>query len=74
MTKTRSVTKFPIPRDLASALASDPRAQRLFGALPPSHQREYVKHIDEAKKPQTRQRRIASAVKMVVVRADSTAQ
>src|ERR1700682_3279565 len=30
--------------------------------LPPSHQQEYLEHIAEAKKDQTRRRRIAAAV------------
>ena len=30
----------------------------VFSNLPPSHQSEYLKWIDEAKKPETRRRRI----------------
>lgn len=33
-----------------------------FQRLPPSHVREYVKWIDEAKKPETRARRIEGAI------------
>ena len=33
-------------------------AARLFGHLPPSHQREYLKWIAEAKKPVTREKRV----------------
>jgi len=38
-------------------------ARARFYALPPSHQREYVKWIEEAKKPLTRQRRIDETVR-----------
>ena len=33
-----------------------------------SHQREYAEAIDEAKKPETRARRIAEAVRMIRAR------
>jgi uncharacterized protein YdeI (YjbR/CyaY-like superfamily) len=55
----------PIPKDLAAALASNPNAGRVFRAMPPSHQREYIRVIEEAKKPETRARRVAKAVKMI---------
>ncbi len=46
-----------LPSDLADHLE---RANQLeaFRKLPPSHQREYIKWIEEAKKPETRRRRI----------------
>jgi len=37
-------------------------AQQAFLALSPSHQREYLKWIDEAKRDETRVKRIASTV------------
>jgi len=36
-----------------------------FTALAPSHQREYLKWIDEAKKPETRANRITKMIEMV---------
>ena len=33
-----------------------------FDSLPPSHQREYLTWIAEAKKPATRERRVASTL------------
>lgn len=47
-----------LPTDIQSALAANAVASSRFGQLPLSHQREYLKHIDEAKKPKTRLRRI----------------
>jgi uncharacterized protein YdeI (YjbR/CyaY-like superfamily) len=55
-----------IPPDLAAALAAEPAADRAFRALPPSHRREYLAWIAEAKMPDTRRRRIAKAVQMVL--------
>jgi uncharacterized protein YdeI (YjbR/CyaY-like superfamily) len=36
-----------------------------FEALPPSHRREHLKWIAEAKQPATRERRILKAVEMI---------
>lgn len=51
-----------VPEDLAAALASTPNARRTFDALAYSHKREYVRSIEEAKRPETRERRIASTI------------
>lgn len=50
------------PADLVAALKAAPPAWQRWRALSYSHQREHVEAIDEAKKPETRQRRIARAV------------
>jgi uncharacterized protein YdeI (YjbR/CyaY-like superfamily) len=49
------------PADLAQALAANPPAAATFDAFPPGCRREYVAWIEEAKRPQTRARRIAQA-------------
>lgn len=51
-----------LPDDFAAALAARPGARAAFDALPPSHRREHVRAIDEAKRPATRLRRIEAAV------------
>jgi hypothetical protein len=51
-----------VPADLAAALQQDPAVQARFEKLAYSHQKEYVAWIDEAKKPETRQRRIAKTI------------
>jgi uncharacterized protein YdeI (YjbR/CyaY-like superfamily) len=66
MKKALSAMAITIPDDLATALASQPKADRAFRALPPSHQREYVKWIVEAKKPETRSGRVAKTVQRVL--------
>lgn len=54
-----------IPADLAAALAADPAAQERFEAMSYSHRREYVEWVCEAKRPETRARRIAVCVERV---------
>ena len=49
----------------AAALASNRKAARAFAAFPPSHQREYIEWIDEAKREDTRARRITQAVEWI---------
>jgi hypothetical protein len=51
-----------VPPDLGAALAGSPAAGAAFGRLAYSHQREYVDWITEAKRPETRARRIAGTV------------
>jgi uncharacterized protein YdeI (YjbR/CyaY-like superfamily) len=46
-----------IPEELRTALAQEPAALARFQAMPPSHQREVVQHVAEAKQPSTRERR-----------------
>jgi hypothetical protein len=53
------------PSDLARALKAAPPAWDRWRELSYSHQREYVEAIEEAKKPETRTRRIAGAVRTV---------
>jgi hypothetical protein len=54
-----------VPADLKAALAKDSRAAERFEAMLPSHRREYVDWIVGAKKPETRERRIATTVSWV---------
>lgn len=53
------------PADFVKALKAAPPAWDRWRALSYSHQREHATAIDEAKKPETRQRRIADAVRMI---------
>lgn len=57
-----------IPEDLAAALAAAGLTET-FAKLAPSHRKEHVRAITEAKAAETRQRRIAKAVEMVAARA-----
>ncbi|MCW5697001.1 MAG: YdeI/OmpD-associated family protein [Bauldia sp.] len=51
-----------LPEDIQSALATDAVAGARFTSLPPSHRREYLDWIGEAKKDDTRRRRIAGMI------------
>jgi hypothetical protein len=51
-----------VPPDLAEALAGEPAAAATFDRLSFSHRREYVQWITEAKRPETRARRVADAL------------
>ncbi|MEZ0229615.1 MAG: YdeI/OmpD-associated family protein [Planctomycetota bacterium] len=58
-----------VPEDFAKALGKHRAA---FDALAYSHRREHVDAILEAKKPETRERRIAKAVEMIKSRKKTT--
>ena len=54
-----------VPEDLAAALRVTPEAGAAFARLSYSHQRAHVEAVTGAKKPETRQRRVAKAVEML---------
>jgi hypothetical protein len=54
------------PADLVKALKAEPPAWDRWRALSYSHQREHVEAIEEAKKPETRARRIDGAVRKLL--------
>ena len=58
-------TKVEVPADLAAALKKDPAARKAFEKLSYSHQLQHVLAIEEAKKPETRQRRVEKALEML---------
>jgi hypothetical protein len=51
-----------VPEDLAAALAASPTASASWAALSFSHQRQHVEAVLAAKKPETRERRVATTV------------
>lgn len=55
----------PVPDDLAAALRRSRRAAKAFDEFPPSHRREYLEWITDAKRADTRARRIAQAVEWI---------
>ena len=55
-----------LPAELAQALAANTDAQSLFARLSYSHQKEYADYVAEAKRPETRQRRAANAVDLLL--------
>lgn len=53
--------ELPLPDDLAAALAVDPAAQATYDAFPPGQRREYIEWITDAKRPETRAKRVGQA-------------
>ncbi len=56
------------PADLVRALKAAGRAWERWRELSFSHQREYVEALEQAKKPETRARRLASSVAAIAAR------
>jgi hypothetical protein len=56
---------FEVPAELVAALAKNKKARVSFEAFPPSHRRAYAEWISEAKRPETRERRVLQAVERI---------
>jgi uncharacterized protein YdeI (YjbR/CyaY-like superfamily) len=56
---------FEIHPEFSAALADNPKAQAGFDGLASSHQKRYITWIAIAKRPETRQKRIAEALEML---------
>ena len=54
-----------VPAPLAAALDGDPAAKAAYEAMSYTHRREYAEWIDEAKKDDTRERRVARALELL---------
>jgi len=54
-----------IPKDLMKELKKDKEAKTFFDKLSYTHKKEYVKWIEEAKKKETRQRRVVKTIEML---------
>jgi antitoxin component of MazEF toxin-antitoxin module len=54
-----------VPPELAKALAKNASAREFFDRLSYSHQREYVGYVTEAKKPETRAKRVERTIEML---------
>jgi len=55
-----------VPDDLAAALDAEPSAREAFDRLAFTHRKEYVRWVEEAKKPETRERRVRETVERVL--------
>jgi uncharacterized protein YdeI (YjbR/CyaY-like superfamily) len=54
-----------VPEELKQAIKTEKEAKALFEKLSYTHQKEYVNWINEAKREETRQNRIAKTVEML---------
>jgi hypothetical protein len=59
------------PPELAAALKKNARAKAGWAALSYTHQREWATAIADAKKPETRVKRVAQAIEALVAKAGS---
>jgi uncharacterized protein YdeI (YjbR/CyaY-like superfamily) len=63
ITKVRKPAKpLKVPADLAAAMKKSGKAKANFDAMPPSHRNEYIDWINEAKRPETRAKRVATTI------------
>ena len=53
---------YTVPQDLRAAIDAVPAAKSTFDGFPPSQQRDYVDWVTEAKRDETRARRLAQTV------------
>jgi hypothetical protein len=53
------------PADLARALKANREAQATWDKLSYTHRREHVEHLDDAKRPETRRRRLEKAIALL---------
>jgi uncharacterized protein YdeI (YjbR/CyaY-like superfamily) len=58
----KSAEPVAVPADLAKALKQNATAASTFRSLSPSHRKEYVEWITEAKRDETRRRRLATTL------------
>jgi len=57
-----AVREVVVPADLAAALAAQPSVLAFFDQLSFTHRKEWVRWIEDAKKPETRQARLAKTI------------
>jgi uncharacterized protein YdeI (YjbR/CyaY-like superfamily) len=58
--------ELPMPEELAVALKKNKKALAVFEGFSPSHRREYIEWIAEAKTEVTREKRVATAVEWLM--------
>lgn len=57
--------EIPMPGDFGAALEKVPAAREAFDKFAPSHRRDYLEWISEAKAPATRAKRVAQAIEWI---------
>lgn len=58
----RAKKELPVPADLAAALKQNKTAAKTFAGFAPSHRKEYIEWVTEAKREETRQKRLAITI------------
>lgn len=62
-TQPKKREAIPVPDYFAAALKKNAKARKTFDAFSPSHRREYLEWITEAKREETRKERMAASLK-----------
>jgi bifunctional DNA-binding transcriptional regulator/antitoxin component of YhaV-PrlF toxin-antitoxin module len=55
-----------IPDELRQALDANPEAKQAFEKLAPSHRKEHARAVADAKRPETRQKRVEAVLRAVM--------
>jgi uncharacterized protein YdeI (YjbR/CyaY-like superfamily) len=63
--KTQAKPEAKVPAELAAALKKNEKAAAAFESFPPGQRREYAEWIAEAKRDETRAKRVAQAVEWI---------
>ena len=61
-TKPKKREPIEVPDYFAAALKKNARARKAFEGFPPSHRREYLEWVTEAKRDETRNQRLATSI------------
>ncbi len=61
-TKRSPAKELPVPADLAAALKKNAKAAKTFTGFPPGQRKEYIEWLTEAKRDETRQKRLATTL------------
>ena len=62
-TQPKKRKPLPMPADFTAALKKNAKARKTFENFSPSHRREYIEWITEAKREETRKERMATSLK-----------
>ena len=62
-TQPKKRKPLPMPDDFTAALKKNPKAQMSFEKFSPSHRREYIEWITEAKREETRKERLGKSIR-----------
>lgn len=54
-----------LAHDIASAIESEPQARQFFEEIAPFYRKNYLRWIEDAKRPETRAKRIAEVVQLL---------
>lgn len=66
--KLRNGKRLVIPAELQAAFTADPGLKKSFESLSLTKKREYSEYISEAKKPETKQKRLEKIIPMILQR------